>query len=76
MSALTDRLRADADRMGAPHRINLAHEAAEMLDAIDALHQPIEGQDEYLRPEPWCPACANPWPCNTHRLLHPEGEPT
>jgi hypothetical protein len=48
--------------------------AADLIDAIDALHQPQEGLDEYLCTEPWCPACANPWPCETHRLLHPEWE--
>jgi hypothetical protein len=46
--------------------------AADLLDNIDALHQPKEGFDEYLRPELWCPACANPWPCPTALLLHPE----
>lgn len=43
-------------------------------EAIEALHQPQEGLDEYMRPEPWCPACANYWPCPTYLLLHPEEE--
>ena len=56
--------------------IDMLRDAVNMLRAIEALHQPQEGLDEHLRPEPWCPACANPWPCETHRLLHPEWGPS
>jgi hypothetical protein len=41
-------------------------DAADLLDAIDALHQPWEEGHN------WCAACDVPWPCQTHRLLHPE----
>lgn len=45
-------------------RISVA--AADLLDAIDALHQPG------LIVEPTCDACYHTWPCPTARLLHPE----
>jgi hypothetical protein len=38
--------------------------AAELFDAIDALHQPKKGG--------WCRQCRTAWPCPTARLLHPE----
>lgn len=38
--------------------------AADLLDAIDALHQP----DQRI----YCSACCDRWPCRTARLLHPE----
>jgi hypothetical protein len=42
--------------------------AADLLDAIDALHQPTvwHGQGTY------CRRCPELWPCTEHRLLHPE----
>jgi hypothetical protein len=40
--------------------------AADLLDAIDALHQPIS--DHGLI----CDECDHPWPCPTARLLHPD----
>jgi len=49
-------------------------EAADLLDAIDALHQPSDpildastGLGDF-----WCEACGpGDWPCPTHLLLHP-----
>ena len=39
--------------------------AADLLDAIDALHQPdVTGEI--------CDQCVFDWPCTTARLLHPE----
>jgi hypothetical protein len=46
--------------------------AADLLDAIDALHQPEAQFDRE-----WCCVCfTEPWPCKTHSLLHPEGGPS
>lgn len=43
-----------------------------VLSAIDALHQPEAQFDRE-----WCCVCfTEPWPCKTHRLLHPEGGPS
>ena len=39
--------------------------AADLLDAIDALHQPDVTGDI-------CDQCVFDWPCQTARLLHPE----
>jgi hypothetical protein len=44
--------------------------AADLLDAIDALHQPSTKPFEEL-----CGQCAYAFPCPTARLLHPGGEP-
>ena len=48
-------------------------DAADLLDAIDALHQPV-GYDEVYGFD--CAGCGQAWPCRTHRLLHPEGGPS
>ena len=40
--------------------------AADLLDAIDALHQPDDGLLQQ------CRECLTLWPCPTARLLHPE----
>ena len=41
--------------------------AADVLDAIDGLHQTItEGNTTT-----YCTECGFVWPCDTHRLLHP-----
>jgi hypothetical protein len=40
--------------------------AADLLDAIDALHQPNK---VFARA---CDTCREPWPCPTARLLHPK----
>ena len=78
MSELTERLWYASERvspsditMEAPPRGSLkwveiqCAEAAKVLDAIDALHFPSDGA---------CVGCVNPWPCPTHKLIHPEGE--
>ena len=42
--------------------------AADLIEAIDALHQPEAQFDRE-----WCCVCfTEPWPCKTHSLLHPE----
>jgi hypothetical protein len=47
--------------------------AADLLDAIDALHQPNRVRDwpnkVYFTD---CLTCDTSWPCPTARLLHPE----
>jgi len=43
-----------------------ATDAADLLDAIDALHQPDPADNH------WCFGCDFPHPCATARLLHPE----
>jgi hypothetical protein len=43
--------------------------AADLLDAIDALHQPIGHDGLYIFD---CADCGQAWPCKTHRLLHPK----
>jgi len=45
--------------------------AAHLLDAIDALHQPIPNPYDST-PNSLCGHCLHQWPCQTHRLLHPE----
>jgi len=52
-------------------------QAADLLDAIDALHQPDDEPFVIYEPDEsrsiWvCVACATEWPCPTARLLHPE----
>ena len=47
---------------------------ADLLDAIDALHQPIPNPYDST-PNSLCGHCLHQWPCKTHRLLHPEGGP-
>jgi len=54
-------------RLPAPDMVEVSR-AADLLDAIDALHQPIEG---YLI-RVMCATCKVPHPCPTARLLHPE----
>ena len=45
----------------------LAVAAADLLEAIDALHQP-----EKIMGVLWCQAEDHTWPCPTAQLLHPE----
>ena len=45
-------------------------EAAHLLDAIDALHQPYQLGDGRTSED--CDECGDRWPCPTARLLHPE----
>ena len=42
-------------------------DAADLLDAIDALHQP-----EHSISGTYCCLCIELWPCETHVLLHPK----
>jgi hypothetical protein len=63
---------ADVLRMAGhyPPQHSWLTEAADLLDAIDQLHQPITtecGQDV-------CDHCEWGWPCPTAQLLHPEEE--
>lgn len=59
------------------HYEMLTHEdvatAADLLDAIEVLHQPrvivYRPNDDH---DIICRECDKPWPCETHRLLHPE----
>lgn len=61
MSDLTDRLRDTA------YEADVCHEAAAVLDAIDALHQERDLYDG----DPYCLSCDQEWPCATYRALHP-----
>ena len=45
--------------------------AADLLDAIDVLHQP-----EHSVGGTYCCLCIELWPCETHVLLHPVGGPS
>ena len=49
--------------------------AADLLDAIGALHQPVSNPYD-SEPNSLCGHCLHQWPCKTHRLLHPEGGPS
>lgn len=76
---IVERLRQVHQTVPIPSIASLYSNAADEIvrlraerEAIEALHQPQEALDEYLRPEQWCPACANYWPCPTYLLLHPE----
>jgi hypothetical protein len=42
-----------------------------VLNAIDALHQPITDHDEGFMPITVCRCCVDSWPCRTHLWLHP-----
>jgi hypothetical protein len=56
---------------GVDHCIDEREEAAELLEAINALHQP-NWHDNSNRQPMWCETCGLDWPCPTARLLHPE----
>ena len=45
--------------------------AADLLDAIDALHQPCDHHRFALVDRTHCDECNVDWPCPTTRLLHP-----
>jgi hypothetical protein len=69
-----DNLRRNADAILVPtkgRRLVSAMDmraAADLLEAIDALHQPDAEGDI-------CADCFYLWPCPTARLLHPEVQP-
>jgi hypothetical protein len=86
MSDLTERLWYASERvspsditMGPPPRGSLkwveiqCAEAAKLIDAIDALHErhmvTLTGPGS--KEAPYC-TCGDPWPCQTHLLIHPE----
>jgi len=62
-------------RLVAPEDCNEAADEIErlraVLDAIDALHQPIDNPYD-SEPNSLCGHCLHQWPCKTHRMLHPE----
>jgi hypothetical protein len=69
MSDLTDRLRAQVDYYHAELAGSVILDlttAADVLDAIDALHQ-----QDYEYPDE-CTECSFAWPCDTHLLIHPK----
>ena len=49
-----------------------APDFAAILNAVDALHVRWDDCPYADEPEPLCRDCQMVWPCNTHRLLHPE----
>jgi len=70
MSDLTDRL-----RYLYPSSAHVSvNDAAKLIDAIDALHErhmvTLTGPGS--KEAPYC-TCGDPWPCQTHLLIHPEG---
>ena len=48
--------------------------AADLLDAIDALHQPCDHHRFAFVDRTHCDECNVDWPCRTHRLLHGEDQ--
>ena len=49
--------------------------AADLLQEIDALHQPITCHDGFAADYVICGECGKDWPCTTARRLHPEEAP-
>jgi hypothetical protein len=54
--------------------------AADLLEAIDALHQPEHPDPDFFPSYTQCVECSKfgmsiDWPCPTARLLHPEVQP-
>jgi hypothetical protein len=45
--------------------------AADLLEAIDALHQRSRNHVRDIYADWWCSECRTSWPCKTARLLHP-----
>lgn len=78
MSDLTERLREFALWVAptTPKEL-VVSEAADLIAAIDALHQPGDVEDYWTESnDPYCLECGITWPCPTHRILHPEDGPT
>lgn len=68
MTDLAAHLRHLADETEAYGLQDPMRQAADMLDAIDALHFDDQSPTgEYL---PACGYCEELWPCKTHRILH------
>lgn len=61
---IVERLRSHLDSMCMNNIV--CGDAADLLDAIDALHQPVSRWNVI------CAADGMPWPCQTAELLHPE----
>ena len=77
MSDLIDRLRRGHV---CPTRMDgatcMCCEAADLLDAINALHQPDWPDNSGRNPAfAFCRECRDNWPCPTNLLLHPENQP-
>jgi len=75
---VADNLRLSAGRKAFPDRPEFIHDgfmrdtariAADLLNAIDALHQPYLLPDDRTSED--CDECGDRWPCPTARLLHP-----
>lgn len=49
--------------------------AADLLEAIEALHQPTRAEDGAAGEYHYCQGCCMDWPCPTARLLHSEVQP-
>jgi len=68
-AAEIERLRAQQDSH--PRRAEVTQRYVDMLEAIDALHQP-NWHDNSGRDPMWCDTCCVDWPCSTHLLIHKE----
>lgn len=44
---------------------------ADLLEAIEALHQPTRAEDGFAGEYHYCQECCMDWPCATYRLLRP-----
>jgi len=65
-----DNLRDAAKWHGYPTIMREAGAAADLLEAIDELHQPRDLYDG----DPYCKSCDEEHPCATARLLHPNDQ--
>lgn len=54
--------------------VQAANDAADLLDAIAALHQKCDHHRFAMVDRTHCDACGHDWPCPTARLLQGEGE--
>jgi hypothetical protein len=65
------RLVAELSQDSHPRRAEVTQRYVDMLEAIDALHQP-NWHDNSGRDPMWCDTCCVDWPCSTHLLIHKE----